>query len=407
MEKILPYLKKHQKRGECIPEKTINKISKQTNIPAHKIYKKVCYFEPKLKKDHYQEVLKLLREKKKHIVVETAPSIRVSIGEEFDLKPGTIVLGKLVAALKQCGFNKVFDTNLGADIMVTEESSEFLERIKNNGPFPMITTCCPAWIRFMEHFNHQLIPNMSTCKSPHEMLGMLSKTYYAKKQGINPKDIVVVSIMPCTAKRFESQRPELKSGVDYVLTTREAAKLIKEFEIPFNDLSEDSSFDSALGISTGAAAIFAATGGVMEAIMRTAYELSTKKPLKNLVFEEMRGIKGIKQGKIIINGKEIRCAAANGLNNARKLLKNYKKYDFIEIMACPGGCIGGGGQPLPYTKEKIQARISGLYQQDINLPLRKSHNNPLVKKIYKEFLGKPLSKKSNKLLHTFFYKRKF
>ena len=195
MQKLLHYLKKHQKRGQCIPENTIKKISNQAKIPVQTIYKKVCYHSP-VKEDHYEIVKKLLLEKKKHLIVETAPSIRVSIGEEFDLKPGTIVLGKLVSALKQLGFNKVFDTNLGADIMVTEESSELLERIKNNGPFPMITTCCPAWIRFMEHFNHELIPNMSTCKSPHEMLGMLSKTYYAKKAGLKKKDIVVVSIMP-------------------------------------------------------------------------------------------------------------------------------------------------------------------------------------------------------------------
>ena len=406
MEKILPYLRKYQKKGECIPEETIKIISSQIKIPSHQIYKKVCYHSP-VKEDHYQAVLKLLKEKKKHIVVETAPSIRVSIGEEFGLKPGAIVMGKMVAALRQCGFNKVFDTNLGADIMVMEEASELLERIKNNGPFPMLTTCCPAWVRFMEHFYHKLIPNMSTCKSPQEMLGFLTKSYYAKKYNINQKNIIMVSIMPCTAKRFESQRPELKSGVDYVLTTREAAKLIKEFKINFKSLSGGTAYDPALGISTGAAAIFAATGGVMEAIMRTAYSLSEKKPIKNLAFKQVRGTKGIKKGIIEINGTKLKCAAANGLTNARKLLKNYKKYHFIEIMACPGGCIGGGGQPIPYTREKIKARINALYKQDKNLPIRKSHNNPLVKKIYKEFLGKPLSKQSKKLLHTFYYKRKF
>jgi len=279
MEKILPHLKKYQKRGECIPEETIKKISKQAKIPVHQIYKKVCYHSP-VKQDHYQAVKKLLKEKKKHLIVETAPSTRVSIGEEFGSEPGSIVLGQMVSALRELGFDKVFDTNLGADIMIMEEASELLQRIKNKGPFPLITTCCPAWIRFMEHFYHELIPSMSTCKSPHEMLGFLTKSYYAKKYKINPKNIVMVSIMPCTAKRFESQRPELKSGVDYVLTTREAAKLIKEFEIPFNDLDEDTSYDQALGISTGAAAIFAATGGVMEAILRTAYELAVKKPIK-------------------------------------------------------------------------------------------------------------------------------
>ncbi len=407
MEKILPLLKIHQKRGQCIPEETIRKISKDTNIPAYKIYRKICYLHgPESRKSHFQIVLKLLKEKKRHIIVQTAPSTRVSIGEEFGLKPGTIVMGKMVAALRRCGFDKVFDTNLGADIMIMEESHEFLRRLKRGGPFPMLTTCCPAWVKFMEHFYHELIPSMSSCKSPHEMLGILSNKYYGKKAGIKPKDIIVVSIMPCTAKRFESTRPELKSDVDYVLTTREAARLIKKFNIDFNSLP-DEEYDSCLGLSTGAAAIFASTGGVMEAAIRTTYELATGKKIPKLEFKELRGMKGIKEGSINMNGKEIKFAAANGLVYARKLLKRKDDYHFIEIMSCPGGCIGGGGQPLPYRKEKILKRISALQKQDVNLPIRKSHENPLVRKIYKEFLGKPLSTKANNMLHTFYYKRKF
>jgi NADH-quinone oxidoreductase subunit G/NADP-reducing hydrogenase subunit HndD len=394
----------HYKKEECIPLETIKRVSRQKKISFSKVYTKVCSHKA-VQKDHYAEVLKLLREKKKHMVVQTAPSIRVCIGEEFGLAPGTLVTGKLVSSLRRIGFDRVFDTNFGADVMVFEESTEFLRRIKNKGPFPMITTCCPAWIRFMEHFHPDLIPNMSTCKSPHEMLGMLSKTYYAKKQGIHKKDIVVVSIMPCVAKRFESQRPELKSGVDYVLTTVELARIIKDFGIDFAALP-DEKFDFLLGTSTGAAAIFGATGGVMEAAMRTAYELSAGKQIKNLVFKRMRGMRGIKYGEFNLDGKIIKCAAANGLENAKHLLKNIKHLHFVEIMACPGGCIGGGGQPQPWTKEKIFSRAVGLYKEDVNLELRKAHENPAVQQLYKEFIGEPLSKKANKLLHTYFIKRK-
>lgn len=357
-------------------------------------------------REHLKEVIKVLKDKKKHIVVQTAPSIRAALGEEFGMKPGTLVTGKMVSALRKCGFDKIFDTNLGADMTIMEEASEFLERAKKGGPFPMITTCCPAWIKFMEHFHHELIDskNMSTCKSPHEMLGILSKTYYAKKAGLNKKDIVVVSVMPCTAKKFESTRPELKSGVDYVLTTREAALLIKHFEIDFKSLP-DEEFDPALGISTGAGAIFGATGGVMEAALRTAYELGTGKQLTKIEFDQIRGMDGIKEGTIIINKQEIKFAVANGLRNAKRLMEKKNEYHFIEIMACPGGCIGGGGQPLPVNKEIIKKRISAIYREDAKLPFRKSHENPLVQQIYKEFLGAPLSKKSEKLLHTKYTKR--
>jgi iron-only hydrogenase group A len=406
MEDLRPFLKKYQKKGQCLPESAIQKISKESNIPVEEIYKKVSYSPYTKEEDHYSAVLELLKNKEKHIVVETAPSVRVSIGEEFGLQPGTDVTGKLAAALRKCGFNKVFDTPLGADIVVVEEASELIERIKNKGKFPIITTCCPAWIKFMEHFFHELIPHMSTCKSPHEMLGVLSKKYYGKKAGIDHKKIAVVSIMPCTAKRFESQRPELKSGVDYVLTAVEAANLIKHFKIDFVKL-KDEPYDAALGIASGAGTIFGATGGVMEAAVRTAYELAEKKPFGNLEFREVRGMQGIKEAKLKILGKELRCAVANGLNNARILLKNYKNYDFIEVMSCPGGCVGGGGQPQPWTEEKIKKRIEGLYKRDSGMKIRKAHENPLVKKIYDEFLKRPLSTEAKRLLHTHFTPKKF
>ncbi len=355
-------------------------------------------------REHIKEVIEAVEDDNKHVVVQTAPSIRASLGEEFSLEPGTLVTGRMVAALRRCGFDRVFDTDLGADMTIMEEASELLERLEKGKPLPMITTCCPAWIKFMEHFYHELLPNMSSCKSPHEMLGILTKKYYARNEGIPEKDIVVVSVMPCTAKKFESTRPELKSMVDYVLTTREAARLIKHYGIDFKNL-DDEGFDPALGVSTGAGAVFGATGGVMEAALRTAYELAEGKPVERLEFDQLRGMEGIKEGSITIKGRKLRFAAANGLQNARKLLKKKDDYDFIEIMACPGGCIGGGGQPLPFEWDKINRRMNAIYEQDAKMKLRKSHENPVVRKIYSDFLGKPLSKKSKELLHTRYFRR--
>ena len=355
-------------------------------------------------KDDTAVIMNVLKNKKKHVVVQVAPSIRASIGEEFGMPPGSLVTGKVVAALRKVGFDKIFDTDLGADMTIMEEASEFIERLKKNGPFPMITTCCPAWIKFMEHHEHPLFPNMSSCKSPHEMLGILTKTYYAKKKKIPRNKIVVVSIMPCTAKKFESLRPELKGDVDYVLTTREAAKLIKLFNIDLKKLP-DEDFDPTLGISTGAGVMFGATGGVMEAALRTAYEFATGKSVPKLEFKEIRGMEGVKEGSIKINNKKINFAVAHSGKNIRELLKKKEKYHFIEMMACRGGCIGGGGQPIPTTKEILGKRMQAIYKQDKKLPLRKSHENPVVKAIYKEFLGKPLSKKAHKLLHTEYTKR--
>ncbi len=355
-------------------------------------------------REHIHEVIEVLKDSKKHVVVQTAPSIRAALGEEFSMPAGTLVTGKMVAALRKCGFDKIFDTNLGADLTIMEEASEFLNRVKKGGPFPMITTCCPAWIKYMEHFYHDLLPNMSSCKSPHEMLGILANTYYAKKINKPRDDIIVVSIMPCTAKKFEITRPELTSDVDFVLTTREVAKLIRHFCIDFKNLN-DEKFDPALGISTGAGAIFGASGGVMEAALRTAYELGTGKELTKVEFDQLRGPKGIKEGTVNVNGIDIKFAAANGLANARELLKNKDKYHFIEIMACPGGCIAGGGQPLPVNEEIIAKRMEAIYEEDRLLPLRKSHENPIVKKIYKDYLDHPLSKKAEMILHTYYTPR--
>lgn len=355
-------------------------------------------------REHLDDVMDVLKEKKKHIFVQIAPSIRVSLGEEFGYKVGTNVEGKMVSAFRACGFDKVFDVDLGADMTIMEEASEFLYRLKNGGPFPMITTCCPAWILMMESFYHDLFKNMSSCMSPHEMLGMLIKTYYAKKAGLKKSDIIVVSVMPCTAKKYESTREELHSGVDYVLTTREAAKLIKNFKIDFRKL-KDSKFDNPLGVSTGAGTIFGATGGVMEAALRTAYEFGTNEKLKDPNFKVIRGMKGIKTGSVMINDIEIKFAAAHGGNNIKELLKNYKDYHFIEIMACPGGCVGGGGQPIPTTEEIARIRGEALHKDDDKDKVRKSHENPVVKKIYKEFLDAPLSPKAHKILHTYYKKR--
>ncbi len=340
----------------------------------------------------------------KHVIVQTAPSIRVSLGEMFGMAPGTNVQGKMVAALRKIGFTKVFDTSLGADLTIVEESTELVNRIKNNGTLPMFTSCCPGWVKYMEHFFPENINHFSSCKAPHMMLGAVIKSYYAEKFGIPAKDIVVVSIMPCIAKKFEAQRDEMKGDVDFVLTTRELGRLIMQEGIDFNSL-KDEEFDSALGLGTGAGQIFGATGGVMEAALRTAYVTQTGKPLEKLEFDQIRGTNGIKTGTIIINGKTIRFAVASGLSNAKKIMLEKEKYDFVEIMACPGGCIGGGGQPIPTNKRIMKERMLGIYNIDKNSPLRLSHENPIIKQLYKEYFGEYGSEKAHKLLHTRFMKR--
>lgn len=368
-------------------------------------------------KDDTEKVWEALEDPDKFVIVQTAPAVRVSLGEEFNKERGTIVTNKLPAALRRLGFDKVFDTDFAADLTIIEEGSEFLERLKNNGKLPLITSCSPGWIKFCEHYYPDLLKNLSTCKSPQQMFGALAKTYYAEKAKVDPSKIFSVSIMPCTAKKFECKRPEMTSSgyqdVDVVLTTRELARMLKEAGIVLEKLP-DEEFDEPLGISTGAGAIFGTTGGVMEAALRTVYELVTKTELENIEFQEVRGIEGVKEATISINGTNINVAVAHGLANARKILdkvrNNEANYHFIEIMCCPGGCVGGGGQPILSSEERMdidyrKVRGNALYEVDRNMPLRKSHENPAIKQVYKEYLGKPLGEKSHKLLHTKYKKR--
>lgn len=359
-----------------------------------------------------REVLNLLERHDKVVVVQTAPATRVAIGEEFGMEPGSVSTGKMVAALKRLGFDYVFDTNFAADLTIVEEGSEFLERLKNGGPFPMFTSCCPAWINLMEKNYPELINNVSSAKSPQQMLGPVVKTFFAKKKGIPVDDIVVVSIMPCTAKKDEAKRPQHtidgRPTVDVVLTTRELAKLIRMKKIPFASLPEEN-YDDPLGESTGAAALFGTTGGVMEAALRTAYELATGKVLPKLDFTDVRGLSGIKEAEVDVDGKKIRVAVAHGTAKVRELVDKIVSgevyYDFVEIMACPGGCIGGGGQPYSLDKDVLKKRMEGIYSIDERSVIRKSHENPSIKKLYEEFLERPLGHLSHELLHTTYSNR--
>ncbi|HHU62638.1 MAG TPA: 2Fe-2S iron-sulfur cluster binding domain-containing protein [Clostridiales bacterium] len=368
-------------------------------------------------KDDIDKVWDAINDPELHVVVQTAPAIRVSLGEEFGLPMGTRVTGKMVSALRKLGFDKVFDTDFAADLTIMEEGTELLDRLKNGGKLPLITSCSPGWIKYCEHFHPDMLENLSTCKSPHEMLGALVKSYYAEKEGIDPSKIVVVSIMPCTAKKFEAQRPELSAtgypDVDIVLTTRELARMIKEAGIDFNTL-EDEDFDDTLGISTGAGVIFGATGGVMEAALRTVAELATGKELKNIEYKNVRGIDGVKETQVEMGDMKINAAVAHGLGNAKKLLDKVKsgekEYHFIEIMGCPGGCVTGGGQPILSAKELMDIdpkveRAKAIYSEDESLTFRKSHENPQIKALYEEFLKEPNSHKAHQLLHTHYKKR--
>lgn len=368
-------------------------------------------------KDTTDIVWKALADKNKYVVVQTAPAVRVALGEEFGLPIGTRVTGKMVTALKMLGFDKVFDTDTGADLTIMEEGTELINRIKNGGKLPLITSCSPGWIKFCEHYFPEFLDNLSTCKSPHEMFGAVLKTYFVQKMSIDPANIFVVSIMPCTAKKFEAQREELAASgypdVDAVLTTRELAKMIKEAGIDFVNLP-DSHFDDPMGDATGAGVIFGTTGGVMEAALRTVYEILTGKTLENLEITQVRGLKGIREAEIDVGNMKIKAAVAHGLANAKKLLEmvknGEKEYHFIEIMACPGGCIMGGGQPIVHSKikEKVNVaklRASAIYDEDRSLPIRKSHENPTIKRLYEEFLGHPNSEKAHHLLHTHYKKR--
>ena len=348
----------------------------------------------------------------KHVVVQEAPSIRVSLGEEFGMEPGTVTTKKMYAALKKLGFDAVFDTNFGADLTIMEEAHELIERIKNGGKLPLITSCSPGWIKFMETFFPDIGEYVSTCKSPQQMFGAIVKTYYAKEKGIDPAKIVSVSIMPCTAKKFEARRPEMRSSgyqdVDYVLTTRELARMLKSKGIDLKTLPEEEP-SGELGMYSGAGTIFGATGGVMEAALRTAYYMITGKNMENPDIKAVRGMEGIKEAEVDIDGNKVKVAVAHGLGNARKLLEKVRKqietfgkseYTFIEIMACPGGCVGGGGQPYGSTFARRARRGEGLYKEDENLPVRFSHENPAIKMIYEKFLEKPGSHVAHKLIHT-------
>ncbi|WP_127837389.1 NADH-dependent [FeFe] hydrogenase, group A6 [Clostridium prolinivorans] len=364
--------------------------------------------------NNISKVWNALRDKDKFVIVQTAPAVRVALGEEFGLEPGTVVTGKMVTALRELGFDKVFDTDFAADLTIMEEASEFVHRIKHGGKLPILTSCCPGWVKFFEHQFPDLLDIPSTCKSPHEMFGAVAKTYLAEKLGIDPKNIVVVSVMPCLAKKYEAARPELShegnQDVDIVITTRELAKMLKEAGINFNSL-EDGDFDNPLGESTGASVIFGTTGGVLEAALRTAYEWLTDEELKDVEFHNLRGMDGVKEATVKINDMDVNVAVAHGLGNARKILEAIRNgeanYQAIEIMACPGGCIGGGGQPYIHGDiEILKKRAEGIYNEDRSKAKRKSHENESVLKLYKEYLGEPYGEKAHELLHTHYTERK-
>lgn len=368
-------------------------------------------------KDSIDKVWEALNDKNKYVIVQTAPAVRVALGEEFGLPIGTRVTGKMVTALKMLGFDKVFDTDTGADLTIMEEGTELISRIKKGEKLPLITSCSPGWIKYCEHYFPEFLDNLSTCKSPHEMFGAILKSYFAQKINIEPEKVFVVSVMPCTAKKFEAQREELSAtgfpDVDVVITTRELARMIKEAGIDFVNL-KDSHFDHPMGDATGAGVIFGTTGGVMEAALRTVYEILTNKPLEKLEITQVRGLDGIREATIDVGEMKIKAAVAHGLANAKKLLEaiknGEKQYHFVEIMACPGGCITGGGQPIVNSKlkEKINVaalRAKAIYDEDQSMQIRKSHENPTVKKLYEEFLGSPNSEKSHHLLHTHYKKR--
>ena len=377
----------------------------------------VCPTGALQEKDYTDQVLAAIADPEKYVVVQTAPSVRAALGEEFGYPIGTDVEGKMAAALRRMGFDKVFDTDFSADLTIMEEAHEFLNRVQNGGVLPLITSCSPGWVKYCEHYFPDLLDHLSSCKSPQQMFGAVTKTYFAEKMGLDPEKIVCVSVMPCTAKKFEIGRPDQSAAgvpdVDIAITTRELARLIKRCGINFVNLPEET-FDDPLGESTGAGVIFGATGGVMEAALRTAVETLTGETLGSLDFEEVRGTEGIKEASYLVNGLEVKVAVASGLANAREILEKIRRgeadYHFIEIMACPGGCVNGGGQPqVPAEVRNFQdiraLRAKVLYQNDTQKALRKSHENPSIQKLYAEYLGEPGSHKAHKILHTSYIKR--
>jgi NADH-quinone oxidoreductase subunit G/NADP-reducing hydrogenase subunit HndD len=373
----------------------------------------VCPTAALTEMDNTTQVWNELVNPKKHVVVQIAPAVRVAIGEMFDMEPGTISTGKIVTALRKMGFDGVFDTNFGADLTIIEEATELIHRINHNGTLPMLTSCCPAWVKFFEHQFPDLLDIPSTCKSPQIMFGTIAKTYYAQKKNLKPENISVVSIMPCLAKKAEAKRPELTkddhSNVDIVITTREFGRMMKSAGIDFANLP-DSEFDKMMGESTGASIIFGTTGGVIEAATRTAYEWLTDEELEDVNFTQLRGLEGIREASVFIGEMELKIGIAHGLGNARKLLEDIQsgksKFHAIEIMACPGGCIGGGGQPYHHgNMEILKKRQEALYVDDESKKKRKSHENKEIIQLYKEFIGEPYGEKAHELLHTHYVAR--
>ncbi len=384
-----------------------------------------------VERNYIEEVWNAIYDPTKHVAVQTAPAVRIGLGEDLGFEPGERVTGKMVAALRRLGFDSVLDTDFTADLTIMEEGTELLTRLKKalvdkdtDVALPMTTSCSPGWIKFIEHTFPEFLPNVSTCKSPQQMFGALVKTYYAQKKNIEAKDMVSVSIMPCTAKKYEANRPEMRDSgfqdVDYVLTTRELAIMIKQAGLDFMKLP-DEKYDSFMGDSSGAAVIFGATGGVMEAALRTAYEIVTGRevPFENLNITPVRGMEGVREASVTVEGcvpdwsflegATLKLAVAHGLANAKKVMQAVKdgkaEYHFIEVMACPGGCLGGGGQPIPTSPEIREKRAEAIYAEDEGLPIRKSHDNPEIAQIYKEFLGEPLGHRSHELLHTHYKPR--
>jgi NADP-reducing hydrogenase subunit HndD len=379
----------------------------------------VCPVGALVENDHSWNVVKVLADPDIVTVVQTAPAVRAALGEEFGMEPGVAVTGKMAAALRQLGFDHVFDTDFAADLTIMEEGTEFLDRLTRyldgdkSVKLPIMTSCCPAWVKFFEHQFPDLLDVPSTAKSPQQMFGAIAKTYYADLLGIPREKMVVVSIMPCLAKKYECSRDEFKVNgnpdVDIVLSTRELARLIKRMNIDFNKLP-DQDFDAPLGESSGAAPIFGVTGGVIEAALRTAYELATGEELKNVNFEAVRGMEGVRSAKVQVGPHTLNIGIAHELGNARKLLEEVQagtsEYHAIEIMSCPGGCIGGGGQPYHHGDvELLKKRTKSLYNEDSGKTIRKSHENPYITELYEKFLGKPMSEKAHHLLHTHYFKR--
>ena len=378
----------------------------------------VCPVGALTEKPQWEQVKEAIADPEKFVVVQVAPAVRAALGETFEFPLGVDTEGRIAGALRKLGFDKVFDTKVGADLTIIEEANELIERIENGGVLPMLTSCCPGWIKYVEHFYPDMLDNLSSCKSPHTMFGALIKSWYAEKMGIPKEKIVTVSVMPCTAKKFEITRPDECGAdvpdVDYVITTNELGTMLKDAEIQLEAISPSERFDEPLGEGTGAGVIFGASGGVMEAALRTAVEKLTGKPLENLEFTDVRGMNGIKEASYDLNGTQVKVAVVSGLANANALLTRIKTgeadYQFVEIMACPGGCVNGGGQPhQPAVVQALQdvpaVRAAALYLNDDQSVLRKSHENPELNKIYADYLGKPGSEKAHKLLHTSYIMR--